>query len=523
MYSRIREDGTGRTAGRVMIVAGEASGDMHGARLVQAMRDIRPELSFCGMGGPEMQKAGVETLFDAARLAVVGVVEVLSHLGDILRARRLLLARMRSQRPDLLILIDYPDFNLRLATQARRLGIPVFYYISPQVWAWRSGRVHTITRLARRVAVILPFEQAFYRRFGYTVDFVGHPLTDTVSATGDRASFLARQGIDAGRKVIVLLPGSRKKEISALLPVFLQAALLLVGQGPGDYAFLLPLAPATAPETLAAIEEQRLAAAREGLDIRLIREDRHQAMAACDAALAASGTVLLELALLNVPTVAAYRVSPFTFRLGRLLVRHLRFFSLVNLIAGRAILPELLQNEAQPGRMAAELKALLEDPEARDAMLTGLAEVRSLLGPPGASQRAAAIALEILDAENKTNAQEEEAEAPDDAPLTLPIDGTLDLHAFQPGEVKSLVPEYLEACRERGILQVRIIHGKGSGALRRTVHALLSRLDTVEGFRLADESAGSWGATLVRLRPKTKESQSPPPAPAPPPASAPKS
>ena len=450
-----------------MIVAGEASGDMHGAGLVRAMHRLDPNLRFCGMGGRELRAAGVEILVDAAGMAVVGAVEVLSHLGEILRARRSLIARLHIDRPDLLILIDYPDFNLLLAARAKRLGIPILYYISPQVWAWRKGRVRTIRRLVDRMLVILPFEREFYARHGVTVDFVGHPLVDTVQAALDRDQFARLIGIDPARTLVGLLPGSRRKEVGALLPVFLSAA--------------------------------GLAAVADRLDVRVISDDRYSMMAACDAVVAASGTVILELALLGTPTVAAYRISPHTYWLGRLLIRQIEYFTLVNLIAGREVIPELLQDAANPERIAHELERLLEDDNHRREMQAGLAEVRDRLGEPGAADRAAAIALEVLD--ERAIETNERTDLDDIEPIELPIDGTLDLHAFRPGEVKHLVPDYLEECRARGILHVRIVHGKGTGALRRTVHSLLDRLDTVAGYRLADESAGSWGATLVDLLP----------------------
>ena len=376
----------------IMIVAGEASGDMHGANLVRAMHQLAPGLRFCGMGGSELARAGVELLCDAAKLAVVGAVEVLSHLGDILRARRSLIERLRSHRPALLILIDYPDFNLLLARKAKQLGIPVFYYISPQVWAWRSGRVKTIKRLTDRVAVILPFEQAYYARHGMQVDFVGHPLLDSVHPRLSPDQFKAQHNIDPKRPVVGLLPGSRRKEIASLLPDFLAAAGRIADNHP-QTTFLLPQAP-TVSRTL--LEQHGLTAWQQQLNIRVINEDRYSMMAACDAAVAASGTVILELALLGTPTVAAYRTSPHTYWLGRLLIRNLRFFTLVNLIGERAILPELLQDAVTPERMAQEVTTLLDNEQARAEMLAGMAEVRQRLGGEGASNRAAAIALSLL-------------------------------------------------------------------------------------------------------------------------------
>ncbi len=378
-----------------MIVSGEPSGDMHGARLVRAMLGRAPEICFCGMGGPELREAGVEILYDAHKLAVVGITEVISHLGDILAARRTLIRRMREGRPALLILIDYPDFNLLLAAKAKKLGIPVFYYISPQVWAWRKGRTGKIGRLTDRIAVILPFERDFYGRYGITVDFVGHPLVDGVSPsmTMTKADFLQQHNIPEENTIIGLLPGSRSKEIRNLLPAFLQAAALLTGSSKKKCTFLLPRA-ASIPESL--LREHGLSEFRNQLDIRVISENRYDLMAACDAVVAASGTVTLELALLNIPAVVTYRVSPRTYRIGRLLVRNVKYFSLVNLIGEKKIIPELLQDEVTPERIARELARMLTDLPARKNILAGLAEVRHRLGGPGASERAAEIALECM-------------------------------------------------------------------------------------------------------------------------------
>ena len=376
----------------VMIVAGEASGDMHGANLVRAMRELEPELHFSGMGGIALQRAGVRLLCDAAKIAVVGAFEVFSHLGDILAARRALIDHMRAKRPGLLILIDFPDFNLLLARQAKKFGIPVLYYISPQIWAWRKSRVHTIARLTDKVAVILPFEQAFYSGYGYAVEFVGHPLLDSVRPLQSIEQFRRNLGIDAEQRLVGLLPGSRRKEIGFLLPDFLKAAALLAKKQP-NLTFLLPQAPTIERELL---EAYGLREAAKHLDIRVITEDRYSMMAACDAAVAASGTVLLELAILGVPTVATYRFTALTYRLGRLLIRGLRFFSLVNLIAEREIIPELLQDAVTPERIAAELFPLMGPSPERTAMVDGFIDVCTRLGGPGASRRTAQVALSVL-------------------------------------------------------------------------------------------------------------------------------
>ncbi|MHB1185668.1 MAG: lipid-A-disaccharide synthase [Desulfobulbia bacterium] len=374
---------------RIMIVAGEASGDMHGARLIAALKEQAPGAQICGIGGPELTRQGVEILYDASRLAVVGIVEVISHFRFIREAMRALEKRLREQPPDLLILIDYPDFNLILAKKAKRLGIPVFYYISPQVWAWRSGRVKTIKKLVDRMGVILPFEQEFYRKFGMNVDFVGHPLMDAVQPTRSREDFLHSLGIAPESTVIGILPGSRKREIAGMLPVFLAAAKRMQEQMTPKPVFVLPLAPTLNEEDLLV---NGLADA--GVEVRVVRENRYDLMGACSAVMAASGTVSLELAILNVPMVISYRVSPLTYFLGRRLIK-VQYASLVNLVADREVVPELLQDEAVPEKIAQATMRLIENQAERTRMLAGLAEVRERLGGPGASERSARLALNL--------------------------------------------------------------------------------------------------------------------------------
>lgn len=379
---------------KIMIIAGEASGDLHGARLVQAMHQQQPGLVFCGMGSRELADAGVEILFDAGKIAVVGLVEVLAHFPDIVTALRILKKRMRDDPPDLLILIDFPDFNLMLAKRAKKLGIPVFYYISPQVWAWRTGRVKTIGQLIDSMGVILPFEESFYRSRGVTAHYVGHPLLDSVKVTTGREAFCRQHAINPEHKLVGLIPGSRRKEISALLPDLLAAAKRLVGKYEHEFVFLLPVASTISEEDL---WNNGLGSYSELINIKLIREDRYDMMAACDVVVAASGTVTLELAILGVPMVVVYRLSPQTYFLGRLLAKHMQFFSLVNLIAERSVVTELLQEEVKPGKIEAELARLLFDDNSRNEMLTGLTEVLDKLGQPGASRKAAGLALKLLD------------------------------------------------------------------------------------------------------------------------------
>ncbi len=382
---------------KVMIVTGEASGDLHGANLVKALRAKDPELQFCGMGGPELAALGVEILFDAAKVSVVGVFEVFAHLPDIWRAQRVLRRRLIEDRPDLLILIDLPDFNLLLARKAKKLAIPVFYYISPQLWAWRSGRVKTIKARVDKMGVILPFEQEFYRLRGVAAEYVGHPLLDTVKTNTTREEFLQQQGISAATRCIGLFPGSRRREVSSLLPIFLDAADILQKNSAEKIVFFIPRAATIGLEEFAAAGLDNYS---QALDIRIIEKNRYDMMAACGAVVTASGTVTLELAILEVPMIVVYKLAPLTYQLGRRLIK-VKFFSLVNLIAGYAAVPELLQHEVTATAIAAELSAITTLPARKKRMQQALSEVREKLGASGASAKAAAVALEMLRGKEK--------------------------------------------------------------------------------------------------------------------------
>ena len=375
-----------------MIVTGEASGDLHGANLLRALRGKIPDLQVCGMGGCELAAMGVDILYDAAKISVVGISEVFVHLRDILSAQRILRRHMEVCRPDLLILIDLPDFNLLLAKKAKKLGIPVFYYISPQVWAWRSGRIKTLRDRVDKIGVILPFEEEFYRRHNVDAEYVGHPLLDTVTTTCTKEQFYQQQHIPDDALCVGLLPGSRKREIQSLLPDFLAAARILQNTISEKLVFLIPQASTITPEDL---EDAGIDLAGKYLDFRIIKENRYDMMAACAAVVAASGTVTLELAILEVPMVVAYKLSPITYFLGKLIVK-IDNFSLVNLIAGYRAVPEMLQAEVTPKKIAEELSQLLLHSENSQRMKDSLRDVKIKLGSPGASEKAANVALHLM-------------------------------------------------------------------------------------------------------------------------------
>lgn len=377
-----------------MIVTGEASGDLHGTNLVLSLKKIDPAMTFYGMGGPGLAQAGVEILFDASKVAVVGLLEIFSHLKDILTAQKVLRKILEQRQPDLLIIIDLPDFNLKLARKAKQLGIPVFYYISPQVWAWRSGRVKTIKKLIHTTGVILPFEKEFYQQHGVVAEYVGHPLLDTVKPDLDRIGFCRKHQIDHRRKLIGILPGSRVKEVKTLLPEFLLAAQMLTETGHEHYTFLLPRAPTIPKEVLlqSGLQNNDLR-----LDLRVIENDRYSLMAACDAAIAASGTVTLELLLLDIPMVVAYKLAPLSYLVAKRMV-DIPNFALVNLIARSEIVPELLQKAVKAEKIAPLVMKQLYDHQTIQQTKTSYLRVKEVLGTSGASDNAARIAHAIITA-----------------------------------------------------------------------------------------------------------------------------
>jgi lipid-A-disaccharide synthase len=376
---------------RVMIVAGEASGDLHGGALAEALLKKAPSLRLIGFGGSAMQRAGVEILFDVSRLGVVGIFEVLLHLKSVWKAYRLAVQTLRSG-VDLLVLIDYPDFNLRLAKAAKRLGIPVVYYISPQIWAWRSGRIKTIAERIDLMLVLFPFEKQIYSAAGVPCEFVGHPLVDEVASVrlkhSSKSAYLEGVGFSPSGTTVGILPGSRRREVLFLLPEMLQAMGSLSKEIP-NLQVLIPVAPSLSKEWIADL------ARPYAIPIRCVEGDFQEVLRASEVVVVASGTATLQTALARTPMVIVYKVSPLTFWIARRLVR-LQSVGLVNIVAGAPIVPELIQENASAERIQAEVGRLLKDEGARERMKQALKEVAERLGAAGASSRAATIILEKL-------------------------------------------------------------------------------------------------------------------------------
>jgi len=378
---------TGRSR-HIMIVAGEDSGDIHGASLVRAIHRLNPRTRFFGMGGHRMREAGVEIIADASQIAVVGVTDVLLHLKLILHIMNRLESAIRELKPDLLILIDYPGFNLRLAKSAKNMGTVILYYISPKVWAWGKRRIATIRRYVDKMAVIFPFEEPMYRNAGVDASFVGHPLLDIVKTKYRCEEALEKFGITKDKTTIALLPGSRRSEVDRLLPEMLKAAVLIKENRPG-VQFVLPLADTISPESVAPMM------AANPVTVQIVRNDTYDALAVSDIAIVASGTATLETALLDVPMVIVYRVSALTYYLAKLAVR-IEHLGLVNILAGRTVVPELLQNEATGEKIAAEILDMLNNRERMDAMKAEYSRIKALLGERGAADRAASLALGMI-------------------------------------------------------------------------------------------------------------------------------
>ncbi|HEV8642521.1 MAG TPA: lipid-A-disaccharide synthase [Methylomirabilota bacterium] len=373
-----------------MLVAGEASGDLHGAALCRALKMQAPGARLFGMGGSRMATAGMQLLADIGDTAIVGISEVVRRLPALRRTYRRLVSAILSERPAVLVLIDYPGMNLRLAATARAAGVPVVYFIPPQIWAWRPGRVKTIRRYVALVLAVFPFERALYRSAGVAAEFVGHPVLDALAAAPERSAARRELGVEEGALLIGLLPGSRGQEIERMTPLLRDAAARIAAVHPRA-RFMLGLAPTVRRDAV----EGHLNARPP---IQVVADRTYAVMRAADLLLVTSGTATLEAALLGTPMVVCYRVSLLSELIGRLMVR-VPWISLANIVLGRAVVPELYQRrDATAARVAREALALLDTPEALEAQRQAFGELSEQLGRPGVGDRAARLVLAVAGA-----------------------------------------------------------------------------------------------------------------------------
>jgi lipid-A-disaccharide synthase len=365
----------------VLVSCGEPSGDLYAGDLVRHLRAQAGPVEVFGLGGDRLQAEGGYLLAHVRDLAVVGLLEVLRHLRQLRRVFRRVLDEVGREPPAVAVLVDYAEFNLRLARELERRGVPVVYYVSPQVWAWRRGRLRAIRESVAHMVVIFPFEEPLYRDAGVPVTFVGHPLVDLAQPAADQAGFLASRGFDPARPVLAVLPGSRPQEVAHNLPPIAAALRLLRERRPH-----LQVALAVAPS----LDPQLFDAALSGLPVARVCGATHELLSVSSAGIVASGTATVEAALLDLPMVVVYRLSALTYALGKPFVK-VPYYAMANLIAGREVVKELIQNDFRAEAVAAEALALLDDPVHREVVRAGLGEVRTRLGPPGASARAAAL------------------------------------------------------------------------------------------------------------------------------------
>jgi lipid-A-disaccharide synthase len=373
---------------RVMISCGEPSGDLYAGALAVEIRKAEPSADISGFGSDRLREAGAELIGDFHGLSVTGLLEVAGLLPRTYAMYRRLVARARRERPDVFVAIDFPDFNFVLARAMKKLGVPVVYYISPQLWAWRRGRMKTMKRLADRVLVIFPFEEAIYREAGVPVEWVGHPLLDLACQPVPRDAFLASLGLDPSSPVVALLPGSRRNEVSQILPGLADAAALIRYRLPKT-RFLLARAPHVPRELLAPLRDLEADGAAVVVD-----GDADNVLAAADVALVASGTITVQAALHECPMVVVYRLAALTYRLGKPFV-HVHTYAMANLVAGRTVVPELIQEAFTPRAVAEEALRVLTDAAHARFVRADLREVREKLGHPGASRRAARAILSV--------------------------------------------------------------------------------------------------------------------------------
>jgi lipid-A-disaccharide synthase len=372
---------------RLLLSCGEASGDLYAGALTRELRALEPSLTVAGLGGPQFEAAGGRLIDDYRDIAVTGLTEAIAKVPRSFAALRRLVAAARAERPDALVVIDSPDFNFRLAPAVKKLGVPVVYYISPQIWAWRPGRLKTIRDIADRVLVIFPFEEAIYRDGGVPVEFVGHPLVDLSAPSMTRERFLAQHALSVSAPTVAVLPGSRPNELSRILPDLVAAAGLIRAQIP-EVQFVVARAPDLSNRLFEPVNS--IAAG-----IAIVEGDTNTVLASADVALTASGTATVQTALHDTPMVIVYRLSPMTYRLGKHLV-NVSTVGMVNLIAGELIVPELIQDAFTPDAVAREAISMLTDRARAAKIREGLARVRARLGGPGASRRAAEAILNVV-------------------------------------------------------------------------------------------------------------------------------
>lgn len=371
-----------------LIVSGEASGDLHGAKLAQALLDICPTARFTGMGGGRMREAGVNTLFGIERMGAVGLVEILADFGHYLGVYRSLMKEIASGKYTAVILIDYPTLNLRLAKQGRRYGCPVYYFISPQVWAWRKGRIKDIRRSVKKMFVILPFEEKMYRRQGVDAEFLGHPFIDSVRPTRAREESMKKFSLDPNIKTVGLLPGSRMNEINSLLEEMLDAAEKIKKEL-GACQFLLPLAESIDFDII----KQKLGT--NLLGIKILKGEAYNVMNTCDVLIIASGSATLEAGIIGCPMVIIYKLNPLTYWLALILI-NTPYYGLVNIVAGEDVVPELIQSEANAENIAAKSLKVLKDPKHCQEVRNRLRVIREKLGNPGVMKSVAASMADSL-------------------------------------------------------------------------------------------------------------------------------
>jgi lipid-A-disaccharide synthase len=372
----------------VMFSAGESSGDQHAANMFLELKKHQPDIKGFGMGGAKMALAGIDIRYDSGSIGVIGVVEVLKHYGEIRRALKLIQQLVSTERPDLLVCVDYKEFNLKLARFAKQCGVKVLFYVSPQVWAWRPGRVKTYGKAIDMMAVIFPFETTYYDAENVPVRYVGHPSVDKVHPQRNRLEDMAIFNLDESNPVIGLLPGSRANEINRLLPIMLAAAEILQARIPG-IQFMLPQADSISDELLESYMD------RSPVKITVIKNQPYDVIQCCDVVMTTSGTATIEIALLNVPMVITYKLAAFTYWLGRWLV-NTPFIGLPNIILGKGFIKELIQYEATSENLAEEIERILTDKFYADQMRDNLNQVKQQLGHGGGSKNMAELALEIM-------------------------------------------------------------------------------------------------------------------------------